>query len=65
MARPLYTDEQQYLSDVLTAWMKSGNTPGSVQDVVYAIDSLVIARMSQVLKRDNPGTPKYGGTHGK
>ena len=63
MAKPLYTKEQQHLNDVLVRWMKSGNIQNTVQDVVYAIDSLVIARMSQVLKRDE--TPKYGGTYGK
>ena len=54
MARyPIYTKEQEWLADMLVEWRDAG-TP--VQDVVYAIDSLIVARLSQVLTKERVQT---------
>ena len=51
MSIPVYTDEQARLAEAITEWVNAG---APVQDVVYAIDSLIVARMSQVLKPEPP-----------
>ncbi len=48
-----YTKEQERLADMLGEWRDSACP---VLDVVYAIDSLIVARLSQVLKRERVST---------